>query len=405
MSAAPPWTLAAARCRRGRQRVRVLARVILALAASLAAACDAAAPPMPANSARVIAPDWPITGGGPTLRGVAAANVQQRPTPAWTFALEGPTVSSPVIAQGRVFVGAATGKLQAIALEDGTACWSYTTDAAIEAPPLVLDGRVFVGSTDAWFYAFAADDGRLLWKRETGAKIVGGANWFVAADGQARVVVGSHDHRLYCFAAADGAPLWTYLSGNYVNATPAVQGEHVVFGGCDAVVHAVCARTGTALARVDLGAGCHVAAAVALDGTRVFLGHYGNRFVCVDLAAGKVAWSYPSDGQPFFAPPAIASGRVVFGGRDRRLHCARAGDGAPLWTFPTGKSIEGAPVFCGEHIVFGASDGRLYCVSLAGRLLWEYEIGPALSASPAVAGATIVVAAADGRVHALRVAP
>ena len=347
-----------------------------------------------------------MAGGGPTLRGVADADLRRRPTPLWTFPLDGPTVSSPVAAEGRVFVGAANGKLQAISLDDGAACWSYSTDAAIEASPLVVEGRVFVGSTDAWFYALDARDGRLLWRRETGAKIVGGANWFVARDGQARVVVGSHDHRLYCFAAADGAPIWSYVSGNYVNATPAVEGENVVFGGCDAVVHAVWARNGTALARVDLGAGCHIAAAVALAGTRAFLGHYGNRFVCVDLATANVVWSYPSDGQPFFAPPAIAGNRVVFGGRDRHLHCARADDGAPLWTFPTGKSIEGAPVICGTGVVFGSGDGRLYCVSLArGELLWEYEIGPALVASPAVVGDTIVVAAADGRVHALRAAP
>ena len=79
---------------------------------------------------------------------------------------------------------------------------------------------------------------------------------------------------------ASGEKLWEYETANYLNATPAVIGDRIVFGGCDAVLHVVSGTTGKAVATVPLGDECHVASAPALDGER-----YGDAVVLARAAA------------------------------------------------------------------------------------------------------------------------
>ena len=51
--------------------------------------------------------------------------------------------------------------------------WAAKTGGAVEASPLILDGRVFVGSFDNQLYALDAATGNVIWKYETGDKILG----------------------------------------------------------------------------------------------------------------------------------------------------------------------------------------------------------------------------------------
>ena len=103
----------------------------------------------------------------------------------------------------------------------------------------------------------------------------------------------------------------------------------------------------------------------------------------------------------FFSSPSIGSDRVVFGGRDKALHCARRSDGEPLWKFKTRRKVDSSPVICGDAVVFGSADGRLYIVSLAdGEERWTFDIGQSVVSSPAVVDGRIYVGANDGRLYA-----
>jgi outer membrane protein assembly factor BamB len=261
---------------------------------------------------------------------------------------------------------------------------------------------VYIGSSDANLYALEAESGALAWKFPTEDKILGGANALRGeGDRPPRVVVGSYDGKLYCLDAKSGELAWSYATTNYVNGTPAVDGEHVIVGGCDAVLHVVSAVSGEAIAQVPLGDEAHVAGSVAVDGGRAYFGHYGNAFVCVDLTSHETIWRYEDPSHAFFSSPALSPELVVFGGRDKNLHCARRSDGTHLWAFPTKRKLDSSPIVCGDRVVFGSGDGRLYLLALAdGKELWSYDLGAELYASPAVAANRIVVTTGDGRVCA-----
>ena len=354
-----------------------------------------AAPPVEAPSA------WPIYRGDVGLSGLAAGELEAELQLLWTYDTGKGVVSSPVIANGVVYIGSDDQNLHAIDFATGELNWKFETGDMIEAPPLVWDGRVYIGSSDAQLYALDAATGERLWSFEGDDQFLGGANWLAATDElPARVVAGCYDNNLYCLDAATGERLWTYATDNYVNGTPAVVGQRVVFGGCDAVLHVVDGTTGEAARKVPLGDECHVAGSAAVVDGRAYLGHYGNAFVCVDLESGATVWSLADPQYAFFSSPAIGPERVVFGGRNKKVHCVDRRTGELQWTFATRRKVDSSPVIVGDKVVVGSGDGRLYLLALEdGAELWSYEVGRSIFSSPAVLDGRIVVGSEDGQIY------
>jgi outer membrane protein assembly factor BamB len=344
--------------------------------------------------------DWPSFRGDPAQSGVARCAIPPAPVQRWSFQAPKAIVSSPVVAEGRLVVGCDDGNVYCLDALSGEMRWTHATDDVIEAPALIHAGAVYIGSSTGDFHALSLQDGAPRWKAATGDKILGGANW-IEVGGETRIVVGSYDANLYCFAAADGAVRWKYETGNYVNGAPAIDDGRIVFGGCDSRLHVVSAADGTALATLDLGNDAHVAGSVGLADGRVYLGHYGNAFVCADLAANELLWSLSDPKHPFFSSPAITPERVVFGGRNKQLHCLRRSDGEVLWRYATRRKVDGSPVVAGDAVVFGSGDGKLVVLALAdGAERWTFELGSEVGGSVAVAGGWIYGATLDGRVLA-----
>ncbi|MCP3914664.1 MAG: PQQ-binding-like beta-propeller repeat protein [bacterium] len=346
--------------------------------------------------------DWPLYRGDTALTGIAQGTLTDELEVHWTFEAGGAIASSPVVSNGRVYVGSDDQNVYCLDFETGEKVWAFPTEDIVEAPPMVLGDKVYVGSSDYFFYALDAKTGELAWKKETDDKILGSASWVPGVgDAAPSVVVGSYDNSLYCFDAETGEQRWRYETGNYVNGTPAILDDRIVFGGCDAILHVVSAATGKAATQLELGQECHVAGSVGLDDGKAFFGHYGNAFVCVDLEGNKIVWEYTHPRQAFFSAPAILPDRVIFGGRDKAVHCVQKADGEELWKFPTRRKVDASPVVCGDKVVFGSGDGRLYVLSLeTGELVWSYDVGRSIFSSPAVVAGRVLVGANDGKLYA-----
>ena len=376
--------------------------VTLPLAGAIGAAAPALAGVDPvAASVEVPASEeeWPLFRGDSHLSGIASSALPADLELSWTYDAGKAITSSPVVAGGRVFFGADDHAVHCADASSGEPVWKFMTEDLVEAPPLVLDGTVFIGSNDTFFYAIDAATGELRWKAPTMDKILGGAN-HVSVGERSVVVVGSYDNRLYAFDAKTGEQLWAYETDNYVNGTPAIDEGRAIFGGCDAILHVVDVTVGKRAAAVELGGDSHIAGSAAFLGGRAYFGHYGNQFVCVDVAKGEVVWAYDSPRQAFFSSPAITDELVVFGGRDRHLHCVRRETGEPVWKFRTRRKVDGSPVVAGDAVVFGSDDGRMYMLGLQdGAQRWSYDIGEPVLSSPAVVNGRVYVGANDGQLY------
>ncbi len=369
---------------------RPLARVAIPLVLSLS-------PPAPADDG---GDAWPLHRGDPAQTARAAGSLPDAPELLWTFPVGSAIASSPVVSDGTVYFGADDAKLHAVRLDDGEERWAFETGDMIEAPPLVAAGRVYVGSSDGLFYAVDAATGRLAWKRETGAQILGSANRLVGGDGRLRIVVGSYDATLYCFDGETGETVWTYVTEDRINGSPSVADGRIVIGGCDTNLHVVDGETGEAWKKIPMGDACHIAASAGLAGGDAYFGHYGNEFVRLSLETGEVVWRHAHPTQAFFSPPAIGDDVVLFGGRDKRLHCVDRATGEERWTHRARRNVDAGPVLCGDRVAYAAGDGRVRIVRLAdGEEIWSYDVGKPILASPAIAGGRLLVGANDGNLY------
>jgi outer membrane protein assembly factor BamB len=251
------------------------------------------------------------------------------------------------------------------------------------------------------FFCLDALRGQELWRYKCGSSIYGSANWVKSANGlKTRILVGSYDNRMYCFDASTGELVWMYETDNFINGAPSTDGTHVVFGGCDEILHIVSVADG--LKTGEVWAGSYIPGSAALVDNRAYLGHYDNQLVAIDLIEKKIVWTYEDKEHPgpFFSSPAVTKDRIVIGSRDGYLHCVDRKLGKKLWDFQTFDEIDGSPVIAGDKVIFGSIDGRLYIVNLKdGEKIWSYEIGAALIGCPAVAGGLIVIGSEDGRVY------
>ncbi len=346
--------------------------------------------------------NWPIFRGDPSLSGMADGAIPERPALLWTFATGSWIIGSPVLGAGRVFIGSTDGKIYSLDLSDGQKVWEFDTGDDIEASPLILQDAVFVGNLSGDFFCLEAQTGHLRWRYKCDNSIYGSANWVTRPGGKDPwVLVGSYDNRLYCFDAATGEMKWSYETDNYINGAPSTDGEQVVFGGCDELLHILSVGDGTKIGEV--WAGSYIPGSAALAGDMAYLGHYDSKLVCIDRKEKKIVWEYTDEDNPdaFFSSPAVGRDRVLIGSRDDRLHCVDRKTGKRIWTFQTRDDIDSSPVIAGEKVLVGSLDGRLYILNLeTGKETWSYEIGAPLFGCPAVDGGFIVIGADDGRVYA-----
>ena len=109
--------------------------------------------------------DWPTYRHDAARSGSAGAAVPGTLQPAWKAQVGG-RLSSPVVAEGKVFVASSdTHTVWALGADDGKPLWSYTAGGRIDTPPTVYRGLALFGSADGWVYCLRCGDGKLAWRR------------------------------------------------------------------------------------------------------------------------------------------------------------------------------------------------------------------------------------------------
>jgi parallel beta-helix repeat protein len=72
----------------------------------------------------------------------------------WSQPLNGEhSVSSPAVADGKVFFGLDNGYIYALDASTGDTVWNYKTDGPVQSSPAISNGLLFVGSDDGYLYA------------------------------------------------------------------------------------------------------------------------------------------------------------------------------------------------------------------------------------------------------------
>jgi outer membrane protein assembly factor BamB len=226
-----------------------------------------------------------------------------------------PTESSPLVANGLVYVGDWSGKVYALDARTGKSRWTFTTGNKVKAAVAISGRRLYVGSYDGHVYALYARTGRLIW-RASGQVRLGGRGQFYSTPAAAygRVYVGSTDGKVYSFGATSGQLRWSQSTGGYVYASPAVWRQ------------------------------------------RILIGSYSRWFYSLDAATGDVVWKFRANGR-ISGSATVLHGIVYFATLSRRTYALNAATGRLLWTFPDGKY---SPVVADGERLYLTGYTRLY---------------------------------------------
>ncbi len=307
-----------------------------------------------------------VTSGPTGLVAVDAATGAER------WRVEQPvSASSPLVQDGKVFVGTAGEGVKAFDANTGDEVWRYLTGDtpvpdnappdSVDSSPIIADGVLYIG--EGGYGGLSALDpatGAEHWRFDTH-----GATWAspTAADGAVYIAsdavfdVDQEDpapSALYAVDAATGEERWHTEFGTGENSfsTPAVANGTVVVG----------------VTNPDTNTGYYLAA---------------------DQTTGEERWRFALDKAPWEASPG-AHGDLAYltGGDEPALIAVDAATGEERWRYTTAMALYPQPVVAENVIYFQSQDGHLTALdSVTGVEQWRTMLG--WGGAPVVADGTL----------------
>lgn len=295
----------------------------------------------------------------------------------WSIATGGPVTSSPVAAGPMVCFVSDDQHVYAANAADGRIAWRFKMNALkpgywswdyYTASPVIDQGRAWVGSADGSLYVLDAMTGKLLWKYETTARIRA-----APAVTENAVYLPSNNGVVYVLGKSSGKLLWTFRTDgadydsrkfgwdrNAIYAPPIVQDSLMVVASRDGKTYAVNIHTQRQKWFITYGPTWAMSTTVA--GGTVYIGWSDNNLLtAVDLQSGKEKWKFTA-GSMVYTKPVVLGSEVLFGSADEKLYCLNKSDGSKKWEYPLGASVYSSPVTENGVVFVGADDGYLYAV-------------------------------------------
>ena len=308
----------------------------------------------------------------------------------WTFKTGGAVVSSPVIADGVVYITSMDGHLFAIDQESGKEKWNFKSRMPIASSPAISGGLLYFVSSAGSLAAIDVATGKPKWvfgtefERKFEAKNL-------------------HGYPSPAQTIPDAWDLWT--------SSPAVVNGKVYFGSGDGNIYAVSADTGIELWKVQTKDVVHASPAVANN--TVYIGSWDSTLYALNADTGDEKWTFQA-GQDntihnqvgFQSSPAVADGVVYVGCRDGHVYALDAANGRKKWDYNTNKSwVNGTPAVRDGVVYVGTSDSSRFIAIDAknGRLRWNFAAGAYMFSSAALAGDLAYVGDHNGKLYAVDV--
>ncbi len=350
-------------------------------------------------------------------------------TVAWSFATNGPVNSSPAVANGSVYFASLDGNVYAVATSDGHERWHFKTngDRRYSAPgihgliprsevmpdpfdllvssPVVANGTVYIGSGDHHVYALDANTGAKRWSLKTGDVVHA-----TPAVDRGVVYIGSWDRYLYALDARSGAVRWKFITGDDrdiynqvgIAGSAAVENDTVYFGCRDSFFYAVDARSGKLRWKHNEHGSWVIGSPAIANGNVYYTTSDEKRFWSLDAKTGAEKFSV-SYGMFAFSSPSIAQNMAYFGTFDGRLYGVDLRSGTVAAQFATDGSRANLPSHLddkGNVDLKTLYPDRTFEGAVAG-LDRIFSLG-SIVGSPAIADGVLYIGSTDGNLYAVQ---
>jgi len=248
---------------------------------------------------------------------------------------------------------------------NGKMMWETRTGNDMDSSPVVVNGRGFIGGEDGSIYCFDPGTGEILWRTATAGSVE--SSPCVVGD---RVIAASGQGLLYCCDGDTGEILWTFETLGDTDSTP-VHWRGRIFVGCATgdyreVGHFWCvdAETGRPLWHLPMRRGIWATAALNPANGRVYIGCNNGILYALSTEDGQLVWERHLASR-IWGSAAVTDGCVLVGTRDGRLWCLDEDTGEPIWVFDDGFDIVATPLVADGLIVIGSQGGWVYAIGEA----------------------------------------
>lgn len=182
---------------------------------------------------------------GNVAQGKVYAFIAGRDEPRWVYPPDGflsdPVVGGLVVSEGKVYFGAADGKVYAVDATDGHKIAEFQTGDKIWSTPIIDGNILYIGSFDKKLYAL---DTTTLTPVNWGSFTTGGAVAATPLVTPDTIYIGSLDRELYAIDKASGNLKWKFHAGNWFWAQPVIYNNNVYAPGLDHKLYILNVTTG-----------------------------------------------------------------------------------------------------------------------------------------------------------------
>ena len=301
----------------------------------------------------------------------------------WKFKTGGPSMSTPLVHNSRIYFGSSNGYFYCLDLK-GNLAWKKNTGSTVVSSAIGIGGRIFIGNGLGYFFCFS-DTGEELWKYRTGDGIVA-----VSSAINDLVFTSSYDKHIYAFDI-NGNMKWKFATGERTSASLIMENGKRVFSNTirswDKMPYAknpllYCASYDNNIYCLDtlgkvvwkFNCGTSVPVGIGGDNNSIYAGTVNGTFFSIDAINGLENWTFRTGGM-ITGGAEIKDGQVFFASFDQKLYCLSE-KGDKIWDFLTGGPIVSRPLIVGDMIYFGSSDTFFYCLNLNKRNVeWTFQTG------------------------------
>lgn len=267
--------------------------------------------------------------------------------------------------------------------------WKVTLPENPAAPAAFDDAHAYVALRSGKLVAIALENGMIVWTSDVRTI------WSPAA-GDGRVFVASGS-QLIALDAATGREQWRTALDNPLTVAPVFDTGWLFAGTTSGLLFALRATDGAVLWKMDLGA--PLSAPPVPSELHVYLPIVDGRIVAAELSHGKAVWTRTLPARP--APMLALNDRLFVGTEDNFLYCLSRSDGDEKWKWRTGGDIVSAPIADGERVFFLSMDHMLRALDRnGGSLRWQRPVPNRTIGGPLRIGEFVAVASLSPQLHA-----
>jgi len=398
--------------------------------------------------------DWTNFRGSPDQNAVSSmAGPTDLNEPKWFFETGESVSASPVVANGKVYIGSWDKNIYCLDAYTGQQIWDFETGYKVQSSVAYDDGKVYTGTDDGVIYCLDGETGDLIWSKDIGGKWEGSLDFYHPdASNQPRsspivvggkLYVGAKDGKVYCLDTSDGDIAWSYQTLGPVLGAPMYY-DGVVYitstdlnYGYEGRLFAFNAANGNLIWAVPvpgsggagffgderaLNAGTPTVANIKEAGGTIILvgntaGVYSTKYIHgFNITTGARAtfsngtyYSISGGGSPAVWVPAYRD-NVIYSSSNLRARATNATNGASLWETWMVHNTMGSPLvsasMSGTWAYFTSDAGILSCNDAAtGRVFSSFISLGLASSSPAIWEGKVYIGHGDHNVYCFDAAP